>query len=159
GARPGSFNGRWTSAQPAGRDASAGELATLPAERLERGKERQGLAEGEKGRRADVPAPDVGFGCAPEPRPPGQVPGAAAEVLVMPQFPLRLSPQQAHRESAAEAGGMKVVIPGGSGQVGTLLARAFNADGHEVVVLSRCPRHAPWRVVGWDAESVSDWAA
>jgi uncharacterized protein (TIGR01777 family) len=54
---------------------------------------------------------------------------------------------------------MKVVIPGGSGQVGTLLARAFEADGHEVVVLSRRPRHAPWRVVGWDAESVSAWAA
>ena len=32
---------------------------------------------------------------------------------------------------------MKIVIPGGSGQVGTILARAFTADGHEVVVLSR----------------------
>ncbi|HEX8320626.1 MAG TPA: NAD-dependent epimerase/dehydratase family protein [Longimicrobium sp.] len=32
---------------------------------------------------------------------------------------------------------MKIVLPGGSGQVGTLLARAFVADGHEVVVLSR----------------------
>ena len=40
---------------------------------------------------------------------------------------------------------MKVVIPGGSGQVGTLLARAFVADGHEVVVLSRNPAQAPWR--------------
>jgi hypothetical protein len=28
---------------------------------------------------------------------------------------------------------MKIVIPGGTGQVGTLLARAFVADGHEVV--------------------------
>ena len=32
---------------------------------------------------------------------------------------------------------MKIVIPGGSGQVGTILARAFHRDGHEVVVLSR----------------------
>ena len=32
---------------------------------------------------------------------------------------------------------MKVVIPGGSGQVGTVLARAFHGDGHDVVVLSR----------------------
>jgi uncharacterized protein (TIGR01777 family) len=54
---------------------------------------------------------------------------------------------------------MKIVIPGGTGQVGTLLARAFVADGHEVVVLSRKPGEAPWRVVSWDAETVSDWAA
>src|SRR5205823_1850965 len=44
-------------------------------------------------------------------------------------------------------------------QVGTLLARAFVTDGHDVVVLSRTPRSAPWRVVGWDAEMVSEWAA
>ena len=54
---------------------------------------------------------------------------------------------------------MKVVMPGGSGQVGTILARAFVAQGHEVVVLSRGPRPAPWRVVAWDAESVGDWAS
>ena len=34
---------------------------------------------------------------------------------------------------------MKVVIPGGSGQVGTILARCFHANGHDVVVLSRRP--------------------
>ena len=54
---------------------------------------------------------------------------------------------------------MKVVIPGGSGQVGTLLARSLAADGHEAVVLSRKPGKAPWRVVGWDAETVGNWAA
>src|SRR5579871_4326580 len=54
---------------------------------------------------------------------------------------------------------MKVVIPGGSGQIGTLLARAFTGDGHDVVVLSRNSCKAPWRVVGWDAESVGDWVA
>jgi uncharacterized protein (TIGR01777 family) len=54
---------------------------------------------------------------------------------------------------------MKIVIPGGSGQVGTLLARAFVGDGHEVVVLSRNPQEAPWRVVRWDAETIGDWAA
>ena len=37
---------------------------------------------------------------------------------------------------------MKIVLPGGSGQVGTILARAFHADGHEVVVLSRAPTPA-----------------
>jgi uncharacterized protein len=34
---------------------------------------------------------------------------------------------------------MKIVLPGGSGQVGVVLARAFQASGHEVVVLSRSP--------------------
>ncbi|MGH9820180.1 MAG: NAD-dependent epimerase/dehydratase family protein, partial [Pyrinomonadaceae bacterium] len=43
---------------------------------------------------------------------------------------------------------MKIVIPGGSGQVGTMLARAFNDDGHEVVVLSRKIEPAEWKVVG-----------
>ncbi len=53
---------------------------------------------------------------------------------------------------------MKIVLPGGSGQVGTLLARAFKQDGHEVVVLSRKAYRAPWRVALWDAKSVGDWA-
>ena len=53
---------------------------------------------------------------------------------------------------------MKIIIPGGSGQVGTLLARAFHAEGHEVVVLSRTPAPAPWRVVPWDAETMGEWA-
>lgn len=54
---------------------------------------------------------------------------------------------------------MKIVTPGGSGQVGTLLARAFQARGDEVVVLSRGPQDAPWRVVPWDAKSLGPWAA
>jgi uncharacterized protein (TIGR01777 family) len=54
---------------------------------------------------------------------------------------------------------MKIVIPGGTGQVGTILARAFHTAGHEVVVLSRRPNQAAWRTVCWDAEALSDWAA
>lgn len=53
---------------------------------------------------------------------------------------------------------MKIVIPGGTGQVGTILARAFHQGGHEVVILSRGRRGAPWRVVKWDAETLGDWA-
>src|SRR5205085_6097165 len=54
---------------------------------------------------------------------------------------------------------MKIVIPGGSGQIGTLLARAFHFDGIEVVTLSRNPRPAPWRSVAWDGRSSKgDWA-
>jgi hypothetical protein len=52
---------------------------------------------------------------------------------------------------------MKVVIPGGSGQVGRLLARRLTADRHEVVVLSRTPADAPWRTVGWDGRTLGDW--
>jgi uncharacterized protein (TIGR01777 family) len=54
---------------------------------------------------------------------------------------------------------MKVVIPGGSGQVGRMLARAFVRDGHEVVVLSRRPAaEAAGRTVAWDGCSAGDWA-
>lgn len=56
---------------------------------------------------------------------------------------------------------MKVVIPGGSGQVGTILARDFQRRGDEVVVLSRKPAQPtevrPWRVVAWDGQSLGDW--
>ncbi len=55
---------------------------------------------------------------------------------------------------------MKIVIPGGSGQVGTVLARHFVKKGHEVVVLSRTAKDpALWRVRQWDARSVGEWAA
>lgn len=52
---------------------------------------------------------------------------------------------------------MKIVIPGGSGQVGQLLARSFHARGDEVVVLSRQPGAAPWRVVAWDSVTRGPW--
>lgn len=52
---------------------------------------------------------------------------------------------------------MKIVIPGGSGQLGALLARAFVRDGHDVVVLSRHVTPAPWRVVAWDAVNAGAW--
>lgn len=39
---------------------------------------------------------------------------------------------------------MKIVIPGGSGQVGAVLARAFASEGHEVVVQ-------------WDGKTLGDW--
>lgn len=54
---------------------------------------------------------------------------------------------------------MKVVIPGGSGQVGTILARHFHRQGHSVTVLSRSQRPAPWQVVRWDAETEGPWTA
>lgn len=52
---------------------------------------------------------------------------------------------------------MKIVIPGGSGYVGTVLARALHKLQHEVVVLSRRPGTMPWRTVSWDGETLGDW--
>ena len=57
------------------------------------------------------------------------------------------------------ASGMRFVLPGGSGQVGQLLARAFQADGHDVVVLARRPAPCAGRVVAWDGETLGPWAA
>ena len=52
---------------------------------------------------------------------------------------------------------MRVVIPGGSGHLGRLLAGAWHAGGHDVVVLSRRPAADPWRVVEWDAVHDGAW--
>lgn len=54
---------------------------------------------------------------------------------------------------------MRIVIPGGSGQIGTLLARRFQQDGHQVVILSRKPGPANCRVVAWDGETLGPWTA
>ena len=53
---------------------------------------------------------------------------------------------------------MKIVIPGGTGQVGTVLARVFHADGHEVVVLGRSPEKQIWQTAKWDGKTLGDWA-
>ncbi len=54
---------------------------------------------------------------------------------------------------------MKIVIAGGSGQIGTFLAREFHSRGDEVVILSRQSSGVvPWKVANWDAEQVGDWA-
>ena len=50
---------------------------------------------------------------------------------------------------------MKIVIPGGSGQVGAILRRALSGAGHEVVVLSRNPEREE---VFWDGQTLGSWA-
>lgn len=52
---------------------------------------------------------------------------------------------------------MRIVIPGGSGQVGQMLARHFTQRGHDVTVLSRTPADAPWRVLPWDGKTRGPW--
>ncbi|MCX4760240.1 TIGR01777 family oxidoreductase [Streptomyces sp. NBC_01275] len=51
---------------------------------------------------------------------------------------------------------MKIVMPGGTGQVGSVLRRALSAAGHEVVVLSRRPS-GPGEI-GWDGRTPGRWA-
>jgi len=66
--------------------------------------------------------------------------GAANAISVTPRSPLR------------------VVIPGGSGQVGNILARHFHSKGDEVLVLARKSLRVPWRVALWDGVNLGSWA-
>lgn len=56
---------------------------------------------------------------------------------------------------------MKIVLPGGSGQVGRLLVRALSRDGHECIVLTRGRSALPpgSRAVTWDGRTLGAWAA
>lgn len=58
---------------------------------------------------------------------------------------------------------MKIVIPGGTGQVGTILTRSLTKDGHDVVILSRnsaagSAAQPNARHVTWDGRTLGDWA-
>jgi uncharacterized protein (TIGR01777 family) len=53
---------------------------------------------------------------------------------------------------------MKIILPGGSGQIGTALAARLHSDGHQVVVLSRNPSTVPWQVIQWDTRTLGSWA-
>jgi uncharacterized protein len=48
---------------------------------------------------------------------------------------------------------VKIVLPGGTGHIGGLLAGALRGQGHEVVVLSRRPGH-----VWWDGRTQGPWS-
>jgi uncharacterized protein (TIGR01777 family) len=52
---------------------------------------------------------------------------------------------------------LRIVIAGGSGQVGRVLARYFQERGHEVIVLTRGPHTAQWQTVHWDAQTPGLW--
>lgn len=54
---------------------------------------------------------------------------------------------------------MKILVPGGSGHLGTLVANYFFHAGHDVVVLSRNPQSHPWKTVGWDGRSLGTWVS
>ncbi len=52
---------------------------------------------------------------------------------------------------------LRIVIPGGSGQIGNILTRYFHARGDAVVVLCRTTFPAPWRMVAWNGVSRDSW--
>ncbi|MGA8035283.1 MAG: TIGR01777 family oxidoreductase [Candidatus Acidiferrales bacterium] len=52
----------------------------------------------------------------------------------------------------------RIVLAGGSGQVGSILARHFYEGGHDVVVVARRSAAAPWRTAAWDGKSLGKWA-
>jgi len=54
---------------------------------------------------------------------------------------------------------LRIVLAGGNGQIGTLLARHFHGRGHQVVVIARSVKPAPWRMIEWDGATLGDWAA
>jgi uncharacterized protein len=52
---------------------------------------------------------------------------------------------------------LRIVLPGGSGQVGRMLAQFFQERGHHVTVLTRGPYTAPWQTVHWDGKALGPW--
>lgn len=55
----------------------------------------------------------------------------------------------------------RIILAGGSGFLGTSLARKFSAAGDETIVLTRSPRARSdgVREVAWDAKNVGEWAS
>jgi uncharacterized protein len=52
---------------------------------------------------------------------------------------------------------LRIVIPGGSGQIGRMLAAYFQERGHHVIVLTRGPYTASWPTVHWDGAHLGPW--
>lgn len=48
---------------------------------------------------------------------------------------------------------MRIVMPGGTGQVGGILSRAFTEAGHDVSILSRSGPE------GWDGRTLGPWVS
>jgi len=54
---------------------------------------------------------------------------------------------------------MRIVIAGGTGQVGNILLRALQLRGHEVVVLSRGGAYTVARICSWDGKTLGPWSS
>jgi uncharacterized protein (TIGR01777 family) len=54
---------------------------------------------------------------------------------------------------------LRILIPGGTGKLGTLLARHYHECGHLVSTITRFPRPNDWEAIHWDAENLGPWVA
>ncbi|HEX4749115.1 MAG TPA: TIGR01777 family oxidoreductase [Bryobacteraceae bacterium] len=52
---------------------------------------------------------------------------------------------------------LRIVIPGGTGQVGNILARHFHEQGHAVTVIARHPLETEWPVLTWTGTELGPW--
>jgi uncharacterized protein (TIGR01777 family) len=52
---------------------------------------------------------------------------------------------------------LRIVLVGGSGQVGTLLAKHFRGAGQAVAVIARRPGLREWQTIQWDAMQIGEW--
>jgi uncharacterized protein (TIGR01777 family) len=53
---------------------------------------------------------------------------------------------------------LRIVIPGGTGQVGSIVARHFHEQGHSVAVIGRYPKACAWQMVHWSGHDLGAWA-
>ena len=53
---------------------------------------------------------------------------------------------------------LRIVIPGGTGHLGHILARHFHEQGHDVTVIARHLRQEKWAVIPWNAFELDEWA-
>ena len=54
---------------------------------------------------------------------------------------------------------LRIVIPGGSGQVGRFLARHFHNAGHDVTVIARRADQKPWKTAAWNGRDMGGWTS
>lgn len=52
---------------------------------------------------------------------------------------------------------LRIVIPGGSGHIGHMLARYLQERGHHITIMTRSPYTASWQTVHWDGEHLGPW--
>src|SRR5260370_635403 len=52
---------------------------------------------------------------------------------------------------------LRVVIPGGAGHLGRIVAGHLHAEGNAITVLARTTAVAPWRVAWWSGANLGDW--
>jgi uncharacterized protein len=52
---------------------------------------------------------------------------------------------------------LRIVVAGGSGHVGRVLASHFRGQGQDIAVLSRRSQSAPWPTLLWDGRTLGDW--